>query len=215
MYSRSTRIIFSFMAFVMGVGYIVLVLSGVPSFQQAFSPSGSARGFTQKQLEGARATVDRLGCREGMRNRGAVSRCVGALEDMAAAYRALATPEDDATEAVPNADHYLDRMLSAYRLRAQLKPDDLEIQSDYAGALAQMGKPKEALLIFRDLSQREPDDADYAAAYADTAQSAGESSEATRAWKSFIKRFPNDANVESAREQLKTLKEQPSSTPVG
>lgn len=212
MYSRKVRVMFAFMAFVMGIGYALMLVVGTPGFNNLFGGTGG--NATQKQVDKARANVRKLDCGNTARppTDKRLRDCKRHLEDLGAGYQSLTQPPDP-TEAEPEpeppagAERNTQKSLEAFELLYQIDKDDDDSLQFLASAYAGQGKYEQALPLFKLLTEQNPEDQDLLYAYASIAQSASKNTVAIAAFKRFIKLAPDDERAEVAKASIKTLKE--------
>lgn len=217
MYGRTTKIFFGFMAFVMVVGYPVLLLTALPSFQSMFLGQQTAQGATQSQVEDNREKVLELDCGsktnppKGKR----LKDCKRALQDLGSAYQTLASGTDEQQltgEFPPNAERDLDKSLEAFKLLVAIDPDDAESQEYLATSYSAQGLSARALPIFTKLVKEDPGNVQFVFAKANAAQGAGKTELALATYRRVIKLAPEDELAEIAREAIDQI-ENPEPSP--
>jgi tetratricopeptide (TPR) repeat protein len=204
MYSRKVKIVFAFMAFLMSVGYALLILSNVPSFRTAFGGGGSGRDSTKSAVSQAEDKVAKDHCAPGVKGH-IKSECVDNLQTIAAGYGTLSQPDQGSTQTVPDAQHDTDKMVEAYKLAVEIDPNNKDLSAAYGAALTQTGHSKDAEPVFEKLLKSASDQPDYYLGLAQAAQSAGDTATAKTTLQTFLKKFPDDANASTAQDQLDQL----------
>ncbi len=206
--SLFVKIVIWSMVFLMSIGFIGLVIAPFVGNTNLFG--GDARSATQEQLEEAQADVKRDDCGdEDAKPTGAkLTRCKEALQTVASAYMALAQPEEGATEQRRDAQRNVDRAGDAFQRLYEIDTTDEDNTALYAGYLRDTGKSEQSLDLWTKLVKANPNDEDYllqqAGAYSQTQQL----DKAIATLRSYLKKFPDSGQVESVKEQIRTLQDQ-------
>jgi tetratricopeptide (TPR) repeat protein len=202
------KIVIWSMVFLMSIGFIGLVIAPFVGNTNLFG--GDARSATEEQLEEAQADVKKDDCADEKQEfSGAkLERCKEALQTVASAYTTLAQPEEGATEVPRDSQRNIDRAGDAFQRLYEIDKDDDENAALYAGFLRDTGKSEQALTIWTALVKKNPNDEDYllqqAGGYAQTQQL----DKAIATLRLYIKKFPDSGQIESIREEIKSLQEQ-------
>lgn len=215
MYGRGTKIFFGFMAVTMVIGYPLVLLSSLPTFQNLLTGSTTGNGAQVKIVEKSREVVLDENCTVKSKPKAArLKRCKDALNEMGLAYQALATPDQPKPGEEPvepeNSQEYLDKSLESFQLLVALDPKDRESRQLLAGAYSNQQKFAQAVPLYKSLVKQDPDP-DLVFALAISQQNAGENDAAIATYKRFIKLAPTDSRADTAKEAIKGLKEQAAS----
>ncbi|MBC7644127.1 MAG: tetratricopeptide repeat protein [Thermoleophilia bacterium] len=205
MYSRKVKAVFGFMVFLMGVGYLVLILNSFPAFSNLIGGTGSSSSATQRLVDKAQKTIDKQNCRAGMPAGPARTKCKRALEDMGAGYQTLSQPSATATELPKDAERNLNKSVEAFKLLVAVDPKDKDSKQFLANAYSSIGKSAQAMPLYQELSKQDPSNDLYLYAYARSAEQAGKKEEALKAYKQYVKLFPEETNTETAQEAIKNI----------
>lgn len=212
MYSWKVKGVMLFMAFLMSVGFAVLIIQPFLGGSLFGDPDGS--GATRTLIKEARATVRTKKCAGKMKPGKLRSSCKRALQDLGAGYQALAQPNQQTQEPAKNAERYMKQSLEAYQMLYELDPADDDSTQLLAASFAQQNKADKALPLYRRLAKENADNPDYLYAWGATAQQAQKNDEAKKAFQLLLKVAPEDASADTAREALKAIKEQEKAGPA-
>ncbi|MCW2920842.1 MAG: hypothetical protein JWL76_716 [Thermoleophilia bacterium] len=206
--SLFVKIVIWSMVFLMSVGFIALVIAPFVGSTNLFG--GDARSATEEQLDEAKADIkqDKCADEQAKYTDAALKRCKEALQTVASAYTTLAQPEEGATELPRDGQRNIDRAGDAFRRLYEIDKADDENAALYAGFLRDSGKSQQALDLWTQLVKEHPDDEDYllqqAGAYTQTQQL----DKAIATLRLYVKKFPDSGQIESIKEQIKSLQDQ-------
>ncbi len=212
LHSKSGKAFFLFMAFIMVIGYPLLLISSLPQAQALFGTGGGPDAATKKQIREATGTVRKYRCdaqgKAAPKSKAIKSKCKDAFQSLGSGYRTLAYMEEGEEELPRDAYRNLELSLKAYTLLVKIDPEDNDSRGAYAQSLEMQGEYDKARLQYKRLAKDDPQNANYLYALGRTAQNSDKIDEAIDAYSRFIKKAPDDPEVETAREAIKALKKQ-------
>lgn len=202
------KIVIWSMVFLMSIGFIGLVIAPFVGNTNLFG--GDPRSATEEQLEAAQADIKKDDCAdEDQKFSGAkLERCKEALQTVASAYTTLAQPEETATELPRDAQRNMDRAGAAFKRLYEIDPADEENAALYAGYLRDTGKSQQALDMWTKLVKDHPNDEDYLLQQAGGYTQTQQLDKAIATLRLYVKKFPDSGQVESIKEEIRSLQEQ-------
>ena len=206
--SLFVKIVIWSMVFLMSIGFIGLVIA--PFVGQTNLFGGDARSATEEQLDEAQADIKRDDCADekAKYSDAQLKRCKEALQTVASAYTTLAQPEEGATELRRDAQRNIDRAGDAFRRLYEIDTADDENAALYAGFLRDSGKSEQALELWTRLVKENPADEDYLLQQAGAYTQTQELDKAIATLRLYVKKFPDSGQIESIKEQIKSLQDQ-------
>jgi tetratricopeptide (TPR) repeat protein len=215
-YGRGTRFFFGFMAFIMILGYPLLLLTNLPSFQSLFLGSSAGASATQRQVDDARVDIRDLKCLEKPAPKGDDLRdCKDALRKLGTGYQALATPDQTATTMPQNSTRYTDLSIVAFNDLYNLDKNDDESKQALASAYSNSQDFEKALPLFRELAKEKKDNPDYVGAWAQVAQKANLTAEAITAYRALLKLTTDDTARQDIKDTIKQIQDSQQSGGAG
>ncbi len=206
--SLFVKIVIWSMVFLMSIGFIGLVIAPFVGNTNLFG--GDARSATEEQLKDAQADVKKDDCADekATYTDAQLKRCKEALQTVASAYTTLAQPEEGATELPRDGQRNIDRAGDAFRRLYEIDKTDDENAALYAGFLRDSGKSEQALKLWTTLVKQNPDDEDYLLQQAGGYTQTQQLDKAIATLRLYVKKFPDSGQIESIKEQIKSLQDQ-------
>lgn len=210
--SLFVKIVIWFMVFLMSVGFAALVIA--PFAGTSMFGGGGGREATEELVAEARQQVAKDDCAdEDTKPTGAkLERCKEALAQLASAYTTLAQPDEVANpeeqELPRDYERNIERAGDAFERLYEIDPSDEDNAALYAGYLRDVGKPEQALDIWTELAKENPKNEDYLLQKAGAHQQTGDIEQAIATLRQYVRRFPDSGQIETIREEIKSLEEQ-------
>lgn len=201
------KIVLGFMVFVMGIGYPLMLLNGLPGFSELFA--GSSTDTVQQQIKDSRADLHKYpyDIKHPDKYKKNLSKRVSALTALGNAYVSKAAPDAETGEAPSDADKNLGLAIEAFKEWYTLKPKS----EDALKALAETYDRKSTFdlskPLWQKLAAKNPTEEVFYYRLGYAAQNAKDNLTAAQAYKTYLKIAPDGANADTVTEALKQLKD--------
>ena len=191
------RVVFAFMAFVMGIGYILLLLQGTPTFN-ALNSSGRGTDVQNKLIADNRELLND----DNERND------TEAYQSLGAAYSSRAQPDPENPDVFDERQSRrdLDKSIESYRLALEKSPKDRDVALSLAQSYLQKGAAGPALEIYAAQVKATPNDSDLLLGYADAAANAGQTDLAITTYERYLKAEPDSPDVDAIKDRIEQLR---------